>query len=69
MTSNKPNPPIDLSHAKEQPRSLSLDETTNADETDGNAKEGLNVDELLHEKETAEDAVQPQTTIAYSHGD
>lgn len=57
MTSDKPKPLIDLSHAKEPPRSLNLDEAQDTTES-------TNSDDLSHDQERGENVVEPQTTIA-----
>ena len=57
MTSDKPKPLIDLSHAKEPPRSLNLDEAQDTTET-------TNSDDLIHEQESGENEMKPQTSIA-----
>ena len=56
MTSDKPNPPIDLSRAKEPPRSLNLDEADT-----GKVNEHTN---QSNEAETAENVGTRQVTIA-----
>ena len=64
MTSDKPNPPIDLSHAKEPPRSLNLDKAQDTIEAEADPKQNRVFDDLSHEQERAENVVARQVTIA-----
>ncbi|MEH2334068.1 hypothetical protein [Nostoc sp.] len=56
MTPDQPNPLIDLSHAKEPPRSIDMDKAQEADiiepdEVSGQSKQNLTPDDLNREDE------------------
>ncbi|MEH1831091.1 MAG: hypothetical protein V7L29_03160 [Nostoc sp.] len=56
MTSDQPNPLIDLSHAKEPPRSIDIDEAQEADpiepdEVSGQSKQNPTPDDLNRQDE------------------
>ncbi|MEH1846002.1 MAG: hypothetical protein V7L25_13630 [Nostoc sp.] len=56
MTSDQPNPLIDLSHAKEPPRSIDIDEAQEADpiepdEVSGQSKQNPTLDDLNRQDE------------------
>ncbi|MEH2410821.1 hypothetical protein [Nostoc sp.] len=56
MTTQQPDPLIDLSHAKEPPRSLDIDKAQEADaiepeEVSGQSKQNPTPDDLNHEDE------------------